>query len=69
MQQSSFFGVIAYPQDFKPPYAGFKYGGNRMLIEGLWYFDNEYATDPEYDKVIVKLIERGKPYQHEEGAH
>jgi len=52
-------GVTAYSEDFQIPYPGFK-GGQRMLIEGLWYYDSEYTGDPAYDKVIDKLVRRGK---------
>jgi len=56
-------GATAYPKDFKPPHEGFKYGGQRMLIEGLWYYDDEYATDPAYDQVIDGLVKRGERHQ------
>ena len=59
-------GVIAYPEDFKIPYPGFEYGGQGKLIDGLWYYDNEYIYDPAYDKVIDRLIEKGRQVQGEE---
>jgi hypothetical protein len=40
------FGVYAYPEDFKEPHDSFRYG-DRKLIDGLWYYDEEYHYDPE----------------------
>ena len=51
-------GVEAYPEDFEKPYPSFKYG-HRELIEGLWYYDDEYEIDPEYGKRIEALIQKG----------
>jgi len=52
------FGVFVYPEDFTEPYSGFDYG-DRKLLEGLWYYDDEYVHDPEYDKVIEAMLQRG----------
>ncbi len=35
----SHFGVVAYAEDFKEPYEGFK-GGNKELIDGLWFYSD-----------------------------
>jgi hypothetical protein len=51
-----------YAEDFEKAHPGGMLG-NRMLVEGLWYCDDEYVTDPHYDKVIDKLVEEGKRKQ------
>ena len=54
------FGVKIYPEGFKTPrYYGFKYG-NRELIPGLWYYDDEYDLIPEYNNTIDYIIQKGK---------
>ena len=54
------FGVTIYPEDFNEPSLGsFKYG-NRELLPGLWYHDNGYLHNPEYDKRIEEIIKKGK---------
>ncbi len=45
------FGVFAYPEDFKEPSGGFNYG-DRKLIDGLWYHDEEYNSDKEYGRRV-----------------
>jgi hypothetical protein len=52
-------GAYAYSEDFVKanPRCNF---GDRMLVEGLWYYDDQYNGDPSYDKVIDKVIEEGK---------
>jgi len=50
------FGVRIYPDDFKEPHADFEYGG-RELAPGLWYYDDGYLYNSEYDKIIETLIE------------
>ena len=50
------FGVDAYPEDFGKPLSG--HYGDRKLIEGLWYYDDAYYGNPDYDKTIDKIIER-----------
>ena len=53
------FGVKIYPAGFKAPHADFNYG-NRQLLPGLWYYDDEYDNDPEYERKVNELIEKGK---------
>jgi len=53
------FGVCAYPEDFKVPFKGFKYG-DKELIPGLWYYDDAYRDNPEYEKIIEALMQKGK---------
>lgn len=50
------FGVKIYPEDYKKPRDYFKYG-DRELLPGLWYYDDGYLHNPEYDKRIDELIE------------
>ena len=52
----SHFGVWIYPVDYKPPSRNFRYG-DRELLPGLWYFDDGYLHNPEYDEKIDELIE------------
>ena len=53
------FGVHAYPDDFKEPFKGFKYG-DREIIPGLWYYDENYVYEPNYDKRIDALMQKRK---------
>jgi hypothetical protein len=53
------FGVYAYTEDFKPPVRNYYYGG-RELVPGLWYYDDGYENNPEYDKTIEALIQKRK---------
>ena len=53
------FGICAYPEDFKVPFKGFEYG-DKELIPGLWYYDDGYRDNPEYDKKIEALIQKVK---------
>jgi hypothetical protein len=52
------FGVIGYPSDYNEiPISG-EPGerkvklGDKKLINGLWYYDEDYDEDPEYDKKV-----------------
>ena len=51
------FGVKIYPEDFKKPDDYFEYG-NRELLPGLWYYDDRYLHNPEYDKRIDELMKK-----------
>ena len=53
------FGVRMYPQDYQEPDRYFKYG-DRELLDGLWYYDDGYIHNPEYDKRIDALIEKNE---------
>lgn len=53
------FGIRVYPEDFNAPYSYFKYGG-RKLTDGLWYYDDGYLHNPEYDKIVDEIIQKGK---------
>lgn len=55
------FGVQAYPKDYenyKESIIKFTYGGHRELIPGLWYYDDGYVDNPEYDKKIEALLQK-----------
>jgi hypothetical protein len=51
-------GVYVYPEGYEKVHPGQRLG-DRELVDGLWYFDSEYDTDPAYGKVIDKLVEKG----------
>jgi hypothetical protein len=53
------FGVTAYTEDYMESGPKQKYG-DRELIPGLWYYDDGYLDDPEYEKKIDKLIKEHK---------
>jgi len=53
------FGVRIYPEGFRAPHRHFEYG-NRELLPGLWYFDDEYSQDPKHDKKIDEIIKKGR---------
>jgi len=52
------FGVLAYVEDYKKP-SWSKYG-DKELVPGLWYYDDGYNENPEYDKIIEVLRPKGK---------
>ena len=53
------FGVTAYTEDYMESGPKHEYG-DRELIPGLWYYDNGYFNNPEYDKKIDELIKEHK---------
>ncbi len=53
------FGVKIYPEGFSRPRRDFRYG-NRELLPGLWYFDDRYNNDPEYNRRIDEIIQKGR---------
>lgn len=53
------FGVLAYTEDYEKPSDSFSYG-DRKVIDGLWYYDDGYLDNPEYDKKIEALLQKGK---------
>jgi hypothetical protein len=52
------FGVHIYPEDFNSPSRFFKYG-DRKIIDGLWYLDEDYRFK-DYDKRIDALLKKNK---------
>lgn len=54
------FGLNIYPEYFKEPFSGYKYG-DRELVPCLWYYDEGYDLFPDdYDKRIDLLIDKHK---------
>ena len=53
------FGVNAYTEDYMESGPKHEYG-DRELIPGLWYYDDGYIDDPEYDKKIEALMRKAK---------
>jgi len=53
------FGVLAYTEDYKKPYRTYSYG-DKELIPKLWYYDDGYRDNPEYDKKVDALMQKGK---------
>jgi hypothetical protein len=53
------FGVCAYPEDFKASFKGFEYG-DKELIPRLWYYDDGYDDNPDYDKRVEALLRKRK---------
>ena len=52
------FGVEAYAEGYeKPSYSEYR---DKELIPGLWYYDEGYRENPEYEKVIEALRPVGK---------
>lgn len=50
------YGVIAYPEDYKKP-PDFEYG-DKKLIDGLWYYDEDFKGNPEYQRHIEELLQK-----------
>lgn len=48
------FGVQAYKENFQSPLADIPLG-DKELIPGLWYYDDGYLEDPNYDQYIESL--------------
>jgi hypothetical protein len=53
------FGVIIYPADFNEPYPEYR-GGDRKLVEGMWYYDDEYNTDPTHDEWVEARLRKNR---------
>jgi len=61
------FGVYAYPECYKEPFPGFT-RGDRELIPRLWYYDDEYHRDPEFDKMISGLLAKRRQVTTQKGG-
>lgn len=46
-----YHGVRAYSKDFEDP----GYRGDKKLIEGLWYYDDGYGIEENFEKTIESL--------------
>ncbi len=53
------FGISAYPEDYKGKIPEW-FLGDRELLPGLWYFDEKYKTNQNYNKEIDALIKKNK---------
>ena len=60
------FGVHAFADDFKEHHPDFDYF-NRELVDGLWYYDEEYISDPDYGKKIDRILS-GRTHGGQGGA-
>lgn len=52
------FGFQIYPEDFKEPFPGWPYGNHRIL-DGLWYYDDEYKW-PDYDEAVEAMLKKNR---------
>ena len=50
------YGVTAYPEDYKK-FSGSEYGDIK-LIDGLWYFNEDYKGSSEVQKQIKELLQK-----------
>jgi len=48
-------GVNAYPEGEEKRFPESRFGDHRLL-EGLWYYDDQYLHDPDYDRQIDALL-------------
>lgn len=54
-------GVLAFPEGYGKPSPGY---GDRRLLEGLWYYEDGYSTQPDaYDKRIDELLSKNKRFR------
>jgi hypothetical protein len=53
------YGVKVYPEDFTEPKNNFKYGDCKLL-DGLWYYDENYRWGQEYDEYVRSLVAKNK---------
>jgi len=52
------FGVKAYlPEDLNQPSSNY---GDKEMFPGLWYYDDRYNREKDYDKVVEKLLQKRK---------
>jgi hypothetical protein len=54
------FGVKIFPEGFKAPRSPYFSYGNKELLPGLWYYDEKYHRNPQYNKIIDEIIQKGK---------
>ena len=48
-------GVYAYPEGYEQRFPNSQYG-DRKLLDGLWYYDDEYRIDPNYGREIDAIL-------------
>ncbi len=58
------YGVVAYPENYEgTPTNPFKYSGRSWgieLIDGLWYYDEDFQKHPEHMKDVEELLKKRK---------
>jgi len=58
------YGVVAYPENYgSTPDDSFKYGDRLWgieLIDGLWYYDEDFQNYPEQMKEVKELLKKRK---------
>ena len=60
----AYFGIRAYPEEYKESKSG-----DIELVDGLWYYDDQYNNKyPKYKKKVDELIQKGKMRQIEKNA-
>jgi hypothetical protein len=52
------FGVSAATEDLLSQSSSNRSYGNRELVPGLWYYDDEYNRDKDYDETIDHMLKR-----------
>jgi hypothetical protein len=60
------YGVVAYPEDYEGTLDGlYEYAKvwGIKLIDGLWYYDEDFRKNPDHMKEIEGLIQKGKKRQ------
>ena len=64
MSPGVFYGVRAFPEDYEVSLDElYKYGDDVWgieLIDGLWYYDEDFQKHPEHKKVVEELLKKRK---------
>ncbi len=64
MSPGVFYGVRAFPEDYEGSLDElYKYGDDVWgieLIDGLWYYDEDFQKHPEHKKVVEELLKKRK---------
>lgn len=58
------YGVCAFPEDYKRSRAELFRSGEKVwgieLIDGLWYYDEDFLRHPEHKKEVEELLKKRK---------
>ena len=55
------YGIIAFPENLDSKIIEMYEESNRIeLINGLWYFDNDFLNNPEHIKEVEELLKKRK---------
>jgi len=64
MSSRVIYGVVAYPENYgSTPDDSLKYGDRLWgieLIDGLWYYDEDFQNHPEHMKELEQLLKKRK---------